>query len=255
MRPNKIKQMWRDGKCVTLGWLSISHGFSAEVMARQGFDALCVDLQHGTSEMNSVLPMLQAVSQTDTTPFVRVAWNEPAAIMRALDLGAYGIIVPLVNTAAEAAMAVAACRYPPVGMRSSGPVRAIQYGGADYQSKANDEIIVMAMIETKEGIENLDAICATPGLDAVYIGPADLSFALGLAPRGDNPDPVHMATCDKILAAAHKAGIKAAMHCASAAFAAGAVKRGFDMVMLTSDLSCMIAGARQQLDELKAKTK
>jgi 4-hydroxy-2-oxoheptanedioate aldolase len=254
MRPNKIKQMWRDGKCVTLGWLSISHGFSAEVMARQGFDALCVDLQHGTSEMNSVLPMLQAVSQTDTTPFVRVAWNEPAAIMRALDLGAYGIIVPLVNTAAEAAMAVAACRYPPVGMRSSGPVRAIQYGGADYQSKANDEIIVMAMIETKEGIENLDAICATPGLDAVYIGPADLSFALGLAPRGDNPDPVHIATCDKILAAAHKAGIKAAMHCASAAFAAGAVKRGFDMVMLTSDLSCMIAGARQQLDELKAKT-
>ncbi len=254
MRPNKIKQMWRDGNCVTLGWLSVSHGFTAEVMARQGFDALCVDLQHGTSEMNSVLPMLQAVSQTDTTPIVRVAWNEPAAIMRALDLGAYGIIVPLVNTAAEAAMAVAACRYPPVGMRSSGPVRAIQYGGADYQSKANDEIIVMAMIETKEGLENLDAICATPGLDAVYIGPADLSFALGLAPRGDNPDPLHLATCDKILKAAHKAGIKAAMHCASASFAAGAVKRGFDMVMLTSDLSCMIAGARQQLDELKAKT-
>ena len=133
-------------------------------------------------------------------------------------------------------------------------MRAIQYGGADYQSKANDEIIVMAMIETKEGLENLDAICATPGLDAVYIGPADLSFALGLAPRGDNPDPLHLATCDKILKAAHKAGIKAAMHCASASFAAGAVKRGFDMVMLTSDLSCMIAGARQQLDELKAKT-
>lgn len=254
MRPNKIKQMWRDGKYVTLGWLSISHGFTAEVMARQGFDALCVDLQHGTSEMNSVLPMLQAISQTDTTPFVRVAWSEPAAIMRALDLGAYGIIVPLVNTAAEAAMAVAACRYPPVGMRSSGPVRAIQYGGSDYQAKANDEIIVMAMIETKEGIENLEAICATPGLDAVYIGPADLSFALGMAPRGDNPDPLHLATCDRILAAAHKAGIKAVMHCASAAFAAGAVKRGFDMVMLTSDLSCMMAGARQQLDELKAKT-
>jgi 4-hydroxy-2-oxoheptanedioate aldolase len=112
----------------------------------------------------------------------------------------------------------------------------------------------MAMIETKEGLANLDAICATPGLDAVYIGPADLSFALGLPPRGDNPDPLHLATCDKILAAAHKAGIKCVMHCASAAFAAGAVKRGFDMVMLTSDLSCMIAGAKMQLDELKAKT-
>jgi 4-hydroxy-2-oxoheptanedioate aldolase len=185
---------------------------------------------------------------------VRVAWNDPAAIMKALDLGAYGIIVPLVNTAQEAAMAVAACRYPPVGMRSSGPVRAMHYGGADYVAHANDEIVIMAMIETKEGIANLDAICATPGLDAVYIGPADLSFALGLIPRGDNPDPLHLATCDKILAAAHKHGIKCVMHCASAAFAAGAVKRGFDMVMLTSDLSCMVAGARLQLDELKAKT-
>src|ERR1700760_5141933 len=139
MRQNKIKQMWRDGKFVTLGWLSVSHGFTAEVMARQGFDALCVDLQHGTAEMRDVAPMLQAVSQTDTVPVVRVAWNEPAAIMKALDLGAMCVIVPLVNTAAEAAMAVAACRYPPVGMRSSGPVRALHYGGSDYPAKPNDQ--------------------------------------------------------------------------------------------------------------------
>ena len=112
----------------------------------------------------------------------------------------------------------------------------------------------MAMIETKDGLANLDAICATPGLDAVYIGPSDLSFALGMAPRGDNPDPLHIATCDKIRDAAHKRGIKAVMHCASAAFAAGAVKRGFDMIMLTSDLASMIAGARRQLDDLKAAT-
>ena len=171
MRPNRIKQMWRDGKCVTMGWLSVSHGFTAEVMARQGFDALCVDMQHGTTEMSNVWPMLQAISQTDTVPVVRVPWNDPATIMKALDLGAYGIIVPLVNTAEEAAKAVAACRYPPVGMRSSGPVRAVHYGGADYVANANDEIVVMAMIETKEGLANLDAICATPGLDAVYIGP------------------------------------------------------------------------------------
>jgi len=254
MRKNKIKEIWAAGKCATLGWLSVPNTFTAEVMARQGFDALCVDLQHGLSEMKDVAPMLQAISQTDTVPVVRVAWNEPAAIMKALDLGAYGIIVPLVNNAEEAAKAVAACRYPPVGMRSSGPVRAVHYGGADYVAKANDEIIVMAMIETKEGLENLEAICATPGLDAVYIGPADLSFALGLPPRGDNPDPLHIATCDKIREAAHKAGIKCVMHCAAAPFAAGAVKRGFDMVMLTADLSCMIAGARQQLEELKTKS-
>src|SRR5678815_1569245 len=237
-----------------MGWLSISHPFTAEVMARQGFDALNVDMQHGLTDMANLWPMLQAISQTETVPVVRVAWNDPAAIMKALDLGAYGIIVPLVNNAKEAAQAVAACRYPPVGMRSNGPVRAVHYGGSDYVANANNEIVVMAMIETKEGIANLDAICATKGLDAVYIGPADLSFALGLPPRGDNPDPLHMATCDKILAAAHKAGIKCVMHCASAAFASGAVKRGFDMIMLTSDLACMIAGARLQLDELKAKT-
>jgi 4-hydroxy-2-oxoheptanedioate aldolase len=254
MRPNNIKQLWREGKSATLGWLSIAHGFSAEMMARQGFDALCVDLQHGTAEQGDVLPMLQAISQTDTVPFVRVAWNDPAAVMKALDLGAYGIIVPLINTAEEAATAVAACRYPPVGMRSSGPVRAMHYGGANYFDHANDEIIVMAMIETKEGLANLDAICATPGLDAVYIGPADLSFALDMAPRADNPNELHIATCDKILETAHKHGIKAVMHCASADFAAGAVKRGFDMVMLTSDLHSMIAGIRTLLDEYKAKT-
>jgi 4-hydroxy-2-oxoheptanedioate aldolase len=246
--------MWRDGRWVTLGWLSVSHGFTAEVMARQGFDALCVDMQHGLTDMANLWPMLQAISQTETVPVVRVPWNDPATIMKALDLGAYGIIVPLVNTAEDAARAVAAGRYPPVGMRSSGPVRAVHYGGADYLAQANGEIVVMAMIETKEGLANLDAICATPGLDAVYIGPADLSFALGMAPRGDNPDPVHLATCDRILETAHKHRIKACMHCASAAFAAGAVKRGFDLIMLTSDLASMIAGARRQLDDLKAAT-
>ena len=198
MRPNRIKQMWRENKCVSLGWLSVPNGFTAEVMARQGFDALCVDMQHGLTDFSDLWPMLQAISQTDTVPVVRVPWNEPAIIMRALDAGAYGIIVPLINTAEEAAAAVAACRYPPVGMRSSGPLRAALYGGANYQAEANGEIVVLGMIETKEGLANLDAICATPGLDAVYIGPADLSYALGLAPRGDNPEPVHLKTCDQI---------------------------------------------------------
>src|SRR5256712_7405364 len=139
-------------------------------------------------------------------------------------------------------------------MRSSGPVRAVHYGGADYVAHANEEIVVMAMIETKEGLANLDKICATPGLDAVYIGPSDLSFALRLAPRGDNPEPVHLATCDKIRDAAHKHGIKAVMHCASAAFAAGAVKRGFARATPHADLASLTAPARRQLDDLQART-
>src|SRR2546428_1278217 len=178
MRPNKMKQMWRENKCVTVGWLSVSNGFTAEVMARQGFDAIVVDMQHGLTDMANLWPMLQAISQTHTVPVVRVAWNDPAAIMKALDFGAYAILVPLINTAADAAKAAAAYRYPPVGLRSSGPVRAVPYGGADYLAKANDEVIVMGMVETKEGLANLDAICATPGLDAIYLGPSDRAFAI-----------------------------------------------------------------------------
>lgn len=252
MRPNRIRQLWKENKPVTLGWLSIANSFTAEVMARQGFDALCVDLQHGATGMSDLMALLQAISQTETTPVVRVPWNDAPTIMKALDFGAYAIIVPLVSTAEDAAKAVAACRYPPTGMRSSGPLRAIHYGGPDYLAKADGEIVVIAMIETKEGLANLDAICATPGLDAVYIGPTDLSYALGLPPKMDNTDPLHLATCDRIRDAAHRHGKKACMHTMSAAFAAGALKRGFDLVMLTSDLSSMIAGARRQLDDLKA---
>ena len=206
MRPNRIKQQWSENKPVTLGWLSIANSFTAELMARQGFDALCIDLQHGTMGMTDLLPMLQAISQTETLPIVRVPWNDAAPIMKALDLGAMGIIVPMINTAEDAAKAVAACRYMPTGMRSAGPVRALQQHGSDYFTKADGEIIVFAMIETKDGLANLDAIAATPGLDALYIGPADLSYALGLPPKADNTDPLHMETCNKILAAA-RAGI------------------------------------------------
>ena len=252
MKPNNIRSVWQQKGCVVNGWLGIPSSFSAEVMAHLGWDSLCVDLQHGLIDYQMAVGMLQAICTTDVTPIVRVPWNDPAIIMRALDAGAYGIIVPLVNTAEEAARAVAACRYPPVGMRSSGPLRAALYGAPNYQAEANGEIVVFAMIETREGLANLDAICATPGLDGVYIGPADLSYALGLPPRGDNPDPLHVETCDKIREAAHRHGIKACLHCQSAAFAAGAIKRGFDLIMLTSDVACLVAGARRQLDDLKA---
>lgn len=251
MRPNRIKQIWQEGGFVTLGWLSIGHPFSAEVMARQGFDALCIDMQHGLIDYNDVWPMLQAISQTDTVPLVRVPWNDPQIIMRVLDAGAYGVIVPMVNSAAEAAAAVAACRYPPEGTRSAGPIRARYYGGADYLERANEEIVVFAMIETKQGIENLEAICATPGLDAVYIGPADLSYALGLPPQADNEHPLHLETCDRIRDTAHRHGKKVAMHTASPAFAARSVARGFDLVVVGSDIGGMAAAAQRQLEEFR----
>jgi 4-hydroxy-2-oxoheptanedioate aldolase len=221
-----------------------------EVLAGAGFDWLFIDAEHSPLSPQGVQRMVMAAG--DVPCVVRVPANNEAWIKHVLDAGAAGIIVPLVNNAADAAAAVAACRYPPKGIRSSGPIRALHYGGADYLAKADDEILLIAMIETREGIANLDAICATPGVDAVYIGPSDLSFALGLPPRMDNTDPLHLDTCNRILAAAHKHGKKACMHCVSAAFAADALKRGFDLVMLTSDINCMVAGARKQLDDLKA---
>jgi 4-hydroxy-2-oxoheptanedioate aldolase len=252
MRTNKIKQLWKEGKPVTMAWLSLADAFSAELMARQGFDALCIDMQHGMTELATLLPLLQAVSQTETSPVVRVAANDPAAIMKALDLGAFSIIVPMINNAADAAKAVSACRYPPTGTRSSGPIRAVHIGGSDYLAKANDEMLVIGMVETQEGLENLDAICATPGLDAIYIGPSDLAFALGMLPTPDNTNATHMDWCHKIRDAAHRHGKKACMHCASGAFAAGALERGFDLVMLTSDVLCLVGGVRKQLEDFKA---
>lgn len=254
MRPNRMKQNWREGRHVTVGWLGIASTHSAEVMARLGFDALCVDMQHGLIDYSNVWPMFQAISQTDTVPIVRVPWNDPQIIMKVLDAGAYGVIVPLINNADEAARAVAACRYPPDGIRSYGPIRAAAYGGADYAAHANDEIVVLGMIETKDGIQNLETICATPGLDGVYVGPADLSYALDLPPMADNPNPIHIEMCDRIVATAHRHGKKAGLHTNSAAFSANAIKRGFDYVTLTTDVVSITRGAKRELDDLRAYT-
>jgi 4-hydroxy-2-oxoheptanedioate aldolase len=254
MRPNRVKQLWRDGKCAVGGWLSIPSTYSAEVMAHQGFDWLCIDTQHGVIDYSAAVPMLTAISTTETTPFVRVPWNAPSIIMKYLDAGAYGIIVPMVNNRAEAEAAVAACRYPPKGMRSSGPNRVVYYAGRDYQQHADDEVALIVMIETKEAIDKMDEILSTPGVDAAYIGPADLSLALGLAPRADNEDPIHVGTVAAIREACEKYGVAPGIHCASAKFAAWKASEGFKMVMLTSDIAGVSANASRLLSEMKGGT-
>ena len=251
MRRNRIRQMWSEGKTAIGGWLSIPSSFSAEAMAQQGFDWLCVDMQHGIIDYSDAVTMLQAISTTDTVPIARVPWNDPWQIMKVLDAGAYGVIVPLVNTRADAEAAVAACRYPPLGIRSSGPTRAIIYAGRDYQEHANDEILCICMIETRQGLENLEEICSVPGLDMVYIGPADLSLALGLPPRADVEEQLHLDTVARIRETAHRHGIRAGMHCAGEPFAARKVQEGFDIVMLTSDVACLTRAAAEQLTGLR----
>ena len=185
MRRNLLKEIFNRGDAVLNGWLHIPSSISAEVMAHAGFDSLTVDMQHGLSHFESTVPMFQAISTTDTVPLARVPWNEPGIIMKLLDAGCYGLICPMINSAAEAAAFVGACRYPPQGYRSFGPTRASLYAGADYAEHANDEVLTFAMIETVVGLENLEEIVQTPGLDALYVGPADLSQSLGGKPGAD----------------------------------------------------------------------
>ena len=156
---------------------------TAELAAAAGYDYVCVDLQHGLSDEATMVSMFQATQAAGAVPLARLAWNEPWLIMRALDLGAVGVILPLIDNAVEARRAVESCRYPPVGKRSYGPVRAELVMGSAAPDELGGDALCFAMIETREGIENLDEIAATPGLDGLYIGPSDLSIALGPAAR------------------------------------------------------------------------
>ena len=178
MRKNKVKQMMAEGKPVINGWCAIPSTASCEAMAHQGWDSLTVDMQHGLIDYSSALPMMQTISTTDVTPLARVNWNEPGQIMKILDAGCYGVICPMVSNKIEAEKFVQACMYPPKGQRSFGPIRGLIYGGGDYGDHANEEILKLAMIETKEALDKLDDIMSTPGVDGIYIGPADLSLSL-----------------------------------------------------------------------------
>jgi len=255
MRKNAALAKWREGQQTIGGWLSLANTHTAELMANAGFDWLCIDMQHGLLDYGDLRHMLPAISTTETTPIVRVAGNDPAAIMKVLDAGAMGVIVPLVNNRAEAAAAVAACRYPPDGGRSFGPIRAALYGGRGYAAEANDEIACIVMIETKEGIANLEEIVTTPGLGGVYIGPADLGYALGLPPRGDSDDPLHLETVKRILdrCKAHK--VPVGIHTGGLDYTRRRLEAGFDFVTLGSDAGFLMQAVTTDLAAARGAAK
>jgi 4-hydroxy-2-oxoheptanedioate aldolase len=252
MRENRLRTLWKSGAAAVNGWLAIPNGFSAETMAHQGWDSLTIDLQHGVVDYQSMIPMLQAISTTDTVPVVRVPWLDPAALMKTLDAGAYGVICPMVNTADEAARLVAYTHYAPRGTRSFGPVRALLYGGADYPQHANDTIVTFAMIETAQALENLDAIMSVEGLDAVYIGPSDLSLALGCRPVFDDVDPPVAQAIDHILERAKAHGLVAGIHNGTPEGALARIAKGFQFVTVSSDARLMAAGSQQVLAKMRA---
>ena len=247
MRENTALSAWRENRQTIGAWLSLANTHTAEVLAGLGFDWVCIDLQHGLLDYQDLTRMLPAISTGSSIPLVRVPWNEPYEIMKVLDAGAYGVIVPMINNAAEAERAVAACRYPPEGNRSFGPIRAALYGGRDYAAEANDQIACIAMIETTEGIEKVDEIVATPGLDGVYIGPSDLALALGLAPTGDNENPLHAETVLRIRDACLAKGVAAGIHTSSLKFTRRYLDLGFNLVTLGSDIRFMTRAAGADL--------
>lgn len=253
MRPNRLREIWKSGGAALNGWLAIPNSFSAETMAHQGWDALTIDLQHGVVDYQAMVPMLQALSTTATVPVVRVPWLEPGILMKTLDAGAYGVICPMVNTREDAQKLVAWTHYAPRGTRSFGPVRALLYGGADYAQHANDTIVTFAMIETAQALDNLDAILSVEGLDAIYIGPSDLSLALGCTPTFDDVDPPVAQAIDHILARAKAHGVVAAIHNGSPEAALARIAKGFQFVTVSSDARLMAAGAQQVVAKMRAR--
>ena len=253
MRSNNIKLRWSQGQATVNGWLSIPSSVSAEIMAHQGWDSLTIDLQHGLVDYQTALTMLQAVSIKDATPLARVPWLEAGIIMKLLDAGAYGIICPMINTPEEAQRFVSYCRYAPLGQRSFGPTRAVFYAGADYAQHANDTILTLAMIETRQALDNVAAIAATPGLDGLYIGPSDLSLSMGYTPKLDQEEPAVLEAIEAIRKAAKDAGISVGIHCLEPSYAQRMIDQGFDMVTIGSDIRLLGAAAAAAVKATKAK--
>ncbi len=252
MRENRLRSLWAEDKAAVNGWLAIGNSFSAETMAHQGWDTLTIDMQHGMIDYAAMVPMLQAISTTATVPIVRVPWLEPGIIMKTLDAGAYGVICPMVNTREEAQRLVAYTHYAPQGTRSFGPIRATLYGGADYAAKANETIVAFAMIETAQALDNLDAILSVEGLDAIYIGPSDLSLALGCRPVFDDVDDTVAQAIDHIVERATAHGVKAGVHNGRTDVALARVAKGFRFVTVGSDARLLAAGSQELLGRMRA---
>ena len=254
---NKLKEIWDRGDFVLNGWCSIGNPFTAEIMAAQGFDSITIDGQHGALDYSHALPMFQAMRASGKTLLARVPWREPGIIMKYLDAGAMGIVCPMINSAEEAAEFVSYLRYPPHGQRSFGPTRAA-FAETGYTTEAaNENILAFAMIETADGIANLEEIAATPGLDGLYVGPADLTLGAtnGALPAGlDRQEPEMIELIKRIAKAARGAGIHATLHCGSPEYAARGIEWGFDMVTIQNDVRFLTSAANAAIESFRSLT-
>ena len=255
MNRNKILDIWEKNSVCINGWLSLPNSFTAEAFGKMGWDTITIDMQHGQNDYQSSIAMLQALSNSQSVPMVRVPWSEPGIIMRMLDLGVMGIKAPMINSKKDCENFVSFCKYPPIGQRSFGPMRAQLVHGRDYFENANSNILCFAMIETKEAVENLDEILSVPNLTGVYIGPADMSSSYGLKPKFDvKEDPIFSNI--KLIAKKAKEYDKiAGIHNGTTHYAKEMITNGYQLVTVSSDFRSMSAHAQSVVDEMKQLTK
>jgi len=251
---NNLLEIWGEDLPVINTWLSLPNSFIAESFGKMGWDSITIDMQHGQNDYTTSIPMLQALANSNSTPMVRVPWNEPGVIMKMLDLGVMGIIAPMINTKEECEKFISYCYYPPIGQRSFGPMRAQLIHGNNYFENANKNILSFAMIETQQAVENLDKILSVPNLTGVYIGPADMSSSYGMKPKFDvKEDPV-FSNIKLIAKKANEYGKIAGIHNGTTDYAKEMIKIGYKLVTISSDFRAMTTYAQSVINEMKEVT-
>jgi 4-hydroxy-2-oxoheptanedioate aldolase len=242
------------GATAVNGWCAIPSAVTAEIMGRQGFDLMTVDLQHGLIDYQMALTMLQVLQGLPAPVLARVPWNAPGILMKCLDAGFSGVICPMINTEDDARRLVQATRFAPLGGRSFGPTRANLVYGAGYARAANGTVQVIAMIETREALRNLDAILAVEGIDGVYVGPSDLGLSLGYEPTLEPTAPEVLDAIGAIVARARAAGRIAGLHCGSPEGIRRASDQGFHFASLLSDVRLFVNAIAGPLAALRGET-
>lgn len=255
MKKNRVKELWREGKAAVGVWLVLGSPITAEIIANIGFDWIVIDTEHGSIDIGTTQSIIQAISATDTVPMVRVPWNDPMPIKRALDAGAYGLVIPMVNSREEAIGAVKAARYPPAGIRSYGGPRARLYGGVNYFEHANEEIAVIVQIEHIDAVDRVDEILSVEGVDAFIIGPNDLAASMGIGLGLDNTDPRHVEAVSKVLDAGKRYHVPGGIAVGSPEAANQYIAQGVQFIDLGSDEGFLRSAASAALNKVVKDSK
>jgi 4-hydroxy-2-oxoheptanedioate aldolase len=249
-----IHSRFAAGQKAVNGWCALPSPVTAEIMGRQGFDLITVDLQHGLMDYQMALTMLQVLQGLPAPVLVRVPWNEPGIVMKCLDAGFAGVICPMVNTVEDARRLVQSARYAPMGGRSFGPTRANLVHGAGYVKTANTAVLVLAMIETREALDNLEGILAVEGIDGVYVGPSDLGLSLGYEPTLDPTAPEVLEAITLIAARAKAAGRIAGVHTGSPEMIHRMFAQGYDFASLLTDARIFATAIAGQVAAVRQTT-